>query len=247
MFIDTHCHIHSENYLYSEEAYKRAINNSVEKMINVGTDISDSRRALDWAKTHKASWAAIGVHPHEAKYGVDGLKTMITEDKVIAIGEIGLDYYYHHSDKKAQTQVLEQQIELALEYDLPIIFHIRDAFDDFWPIFYNFRGIKGVLHSFTDTKENADKALTEGLYIGVNGISTFTKDKAQQEVYRTLPLDKIILETDAPYLTPVPYRGRVNEPAYVKEVAEHLSQERSTPVEKVAIQTTHNATHLFQI
>lgn len=248
MYIDTHCHIHSKDYtLGAEEVYTKALQAGVIKMINVGTDFADSVRAVEWAHTHDASWATIGVHPHEAKHGIDGLRALITREKVVAVGEIGLDYYYHHSDTQAQIKVLEQQIELALQYDLPIIFHVRDAFDDFWPVFHNFRGIKGVLHSFTDTMLNAEKALAEGLYIGVNGISTFTKDAAQQEVYRTLPLEKIILETDAPYLTPVPYRGRVNEPAFVKEVAKHLSQEQSTPVEKIASHTTHNATHLFQI
>ena len=244
---DTHCHIHSADYLDGEAAYKRAVDHGVVHMLCVGTGVEDSKRAIAFADTHEGVFTAIGVHPHDTKEGVEQLQTLPHSEKIVAVGEIGLDYYYGHSQPEVQKQALEWQLQLARDRDLPVIFHVREAFDDFWPIFDNFSGIRGVLHSFTDTQENVEKGLTRGLFIGVNGISTFTKVIAQRDMYRQLPLEKILLETDAPYLTPLPYRGKVNEPAYVRMVAEHISTERSTSVEEIATITSHNATHLFQI
>lgn len=244
--IDTHCHIHSADYkLASDEVYQTALNSGVSKMICVGTDVSDSRLAIDFAANHSAAFASIGVHPHEAKHGIDGLKELVNQKKVVAVGEIGLDYFYEHSDKKTQMEVFEAQLQIAADANLPVIFHVREAFDDFWPIVDKFTDIKGVLHSFTDTQANAYKALQRGLYIGINGIATFTKDQNQQDMYKGLPLEKILLETDAPYLTPVPHRGKLNEPVFVREVARYLSTVRSTSVDELALLTTHNATNLF--
>lgn len=172
-----------------------------------------------------------------------------TSPKLVAIGEIGLDYYRNHSSPESQKKILREQIELALKYDLPIIFHVRDAFDDFWPIFDEYQGIRGVLHSFTDTIENAKKGMDRGLYIGLNGISTFTKDDTQKAMYAALPLNKILLETDAPYLTPSPFRGKVevNEPAFVKEIAEHFSAIHQISFDEVVKTTTANARALFKL
>lgn len=166
---------------------------------------------------------------------------------IIGIGEIGLDYYYDHSPRQAQIAALEAQIQLALDYNLPISFHVRDAFDDFWPIFDNFHGIRGVMHSFTDIQSNLDKGFERGLYVGVNGISTFTKDQAQQELYAHIPLQKLLLETDAPFLTPAPFRGKVNSSAYVERVAEHMAHIRGVSLDEVADATTANAKELFGI
>ncbi len=246
--IDTHCHIHSADYkLDSEQVYQNALQSGVEKLICVGTDVADSKLATEFAGGHDGIFASVGVHPHESKHGIDGLKELVSSNKVVAIGEIGLDYFYGHSDRQAQMNVFEQQLQIAQDNDLPVIFHVREAFDDFWPIVDKFPGLRGVLHSFTDTQQNADRAIEHGFYIGINGIATFTKDEVQKELYENLPLDKIILETDAPYLTPVPYRGKLNEPVFVREVARYLSTVRSTSVDELALQTTHNATNLFQI
>lgn len=246
--IDTHCHIHSADYkLDSEIVYQNAQQSGVEKLICVGTDVADSKLAVEFADGHDGVFASVGVHPHESKHGIDGLKELANSDKVVAIGEIGLDYFYEHSDRQTQMNVFEQQLQIAQENNLPVIFHVREAFDDFWPIVDKFPGVRGVLHSFTDTQQNADKAIEHGFYIGINGIATFTKDEVQKELYANLPLNKIILETDAPYLTPVPYRGKLNEPVFVREVARYLSTVRSTSVDELALQTTHNATNLFQI
>jgi TatD DNase family protein len=167
--------------------------------------------------------------------------------KIIGIGECGLDYFYGHSTKEDQEKALRYQIELALEYDLPLVFHVREAFDDFWPIFDSYKGIRGELHSYTDNSANLSKAIERGLYIGVNGIMTFTKNDWQLEVARTIPLDKILLETDSPFLTPAPLRGKVNEPAHVLKVAEFISDLRQIPLSELAQHTTTNARQLFSI
>jgi TatD DNase family protein len=131
---------------------------------------------------------------------------------------------------------------------LPVIFHVREAFDDFWPIFDNYEGkIRGVLHSFTDSQANMEAAIERGLYIGVNGISTFTKDEAQKEMFASIPLDKLLLETDAPFLTPTPFRGKVNEPAFVRQVAEHHAKIRGLSLDEIATATTANAHALFAL
>jgi TatD DNase family protein len=168
-------------------------------------------------------------------------------DKIVAIGEIGLDYFYSHSTKEEQIKALRFQIELALEHNLPIIFHVREAFDDFWPIFDSYKGIRGVLHSFTDTHANLQKALERGLYIGINGITTFTKVPHQLQTAKEVPLQKLLLETDAPFLTPRPLRGTVNEPAHVRLVAEFLAGLRAQTIEDVAANTSHNAQTLFAL
>src|SRR3990167_6454846 len=246
--IDTHCHIHSSDYkLDAEEVYKRALDEGIFKMICVGTSTEDSRLAVDFAAGHNGVFASVGVHPHEAKYGLESIESLLKEKKVVAIGEIGLDYFYSHSEHDIQIDIFEQQLQLAQDNNLPVIFHVREAFDDFWPVLSNFPNTKGVLHSFTDSKENLEKALNFGLYIGVNGISTFTKDANQQAMFASIPLDSLLLETDSPYLTPKSRRGNVNEPVFVREVAEYISTAQSTPVDELAIHTTRNATNLFHI
>jgi TatD DNase family protein len=166
---------------------------------------------------------------------------------VVGVGEIGLDYFYTHSPRETQIKALEEQINLALKYNLPIVFHVREAFDDFWPIFDNFSGIRGELHSFTDSKENLEEGLKRGLFIGVNGISTFTKNDSQKEMFAAIPLEKLVIETDAPFLTPMPFRGKVNEPAFAKNVADFHARVRGLSLEEIAAATTANANALFAL
>lgn len=165
---------------------------------------------------------------------------------VVAVGECGLDYFYNHSNKKDQEKALRFQIELALKNDLPLIFHVRDAFDNFWPIFDSYKNVKGVLHSFTDSETNMHKAIERGLYIGVNGIITFTK-ASQLKMYKNIPLSNLLLETDSPFLTPVPYRGKPNEPANVVLVAHFLAQLKGEKVETIFDASTQNAKTLFRV
>jgi TatD DNase family protein len=249
-FTDTHCHIHEESYEDREAAYQRAMQAGVNRVICVGTDIKTSQEAVKFALTHDNAWAVIGIHPHEAKHEqghIAELRALLHDPmygkKIVGIGEIGLDYFYNHSPREVQITVLKEQIELAKEFNLPISFHVREAFDDFWPIFDTFKGLRGVLHSYTDNLSNLDIAVSKGLYIGVNGISTFAKDK--NDVYSAIPLENVLLETDSPFLTPVPHRGKVNEPAFVTYVAQFIANLQSINLEELSRATERNATNLF--
>lgn len=250
MLIDTHCHIHESGYpLDADKVIERAYANGVGKIICNGGSMQSSREAVAFAASRDNVYATVGVHPHHAKDGLEGFEELVDKSnpKIVAVGEIGLDYHYDNSSREDQIKVLGQQIELALKYDLPMVFHVREAFDDFWPIFDSYSGIRGELHGFTDTIENARKGIERGLYLGVNGISTFTKDKKQQQMYAEIPLNKILLETDAPYLTPVPFRGNVNEPAFVKNVAVFGGESRYISEKAITEATTANAKALFNL
>ena len=248
MLIDTHCHIHESYELPLDEVLLRASEASVNEYICVGTSEESSRLAIKLAGEHQQAYAAIGVHPHDTKDGYKAIETLAgTSTKIVAVGEVGLDYFYTHSPREVQMEALEAQIQIALKHNLPIIFHVREAFDDFWPIFDKYPGIRGELHSFTDSRQNLQMALNRGLYIGVNGISTFTKDETQKDTFDSIPLNRLLLETDAPFLTPAPLRGKVNEPAYVKLVAQYHADRRGISLEEISDATTANARTLFQL
>ena len=227
-------------------------------MLCVGTDVRSSRQAVEFARSHEGCYAIVGIHPHEAKdNNTAEIRELLEEEKartdagedraIVGIGEIGLDYFYEHSPPLSQRRMLREQLQLAVEFALPVSFHIREAFVDFWPIFDEFPDIKGVMHSFTDTRANLKQAMKRGLLVGINGISTFTKDESQQTMFRDLPLQHILLETDAPFLTPRPFRGKMNLPAYVELVAVHQAALKGVTPEEVAHQTTANAEKLFGI
>ncbi|HEX6416498.1 MAG TPA: TatD family hydrolase [Candidatus Saccharimonadales bacterium] len=251
MLIDTHCHIHDESYPHDiAETLQRAAEAGVSHMICVGTNEANSLEGVKFASKYDNITTAVGVHPHDTKDGWAKIAPLFDMDgasKIVAVGEIGLDYFYTHSPRDIQIKALEAQIDLALRHDKPIIFHVREAFDDFWPIFDNFQGVRGELHSFTDTKANMEEALKRGLFIGVNGISTFTKDPVQKEMFASIPLNRMLFETDAPFLTPAPLRGRINEPAFVAYVAERHATLRGIPAEEIASVTAANATALFAL
>ena len=281
--VDTHCHIQSaglkpETGTEAEKVtldkwgkvpertadviIREATEKGVTRMVVVGCDLSDSQLAVHFVQERPETWASIGIHPHEAKRYIGDLdgqaafRALATREKVVAVGECGLDYYYGHSPEKDQAAILKLQMELALEHDLPMIFHVRDALDDFWPIFDSYAGglsaagspkIRGVLHSFTDTRANLDKALERGLYIGVNGIATFARDSKQLDMYKAIPLSNLLLETDAPFLTPSPYRGTICEPYHISVIADFLGGLRNEPVTELAGATTENAASLFNL
>jgi TatD DNase family protein len=248
MLIDTHCHIHEQYELPLDEVLQRASDADVQKYICVGTSEESSRLAISYAEEHVNAYAAIGVHPHESSKGYQAIADLATSSSsIVAIGEIGLDYFYSHSPREVQIEALKSQLQTAADNNLPVIFHVREAFDDFWPIFDSFPSIRGVLHSFTDSAANLQKAIDRGLYIGVNGISTFTKDVSQLEMFDVIPLNALVFETDAPFLTPAPLRGKVNEPAYVRLVAEFHAHRRGLSLEDIAAVTTTNARTLFNL
>jgi len=269
---DSHCHIQSAgspggesstrelwakaDMINPSDIISRANQAGVTRLVCVGCDLEDSKLAVKFAQRHENCWATIGVHPHEAEgylsqTAQSALEGLARESKVVAIGECGLDYFYNHSSAQAQEEVLRLQIELARKHDLPLVFHVREAFDDFWRIFEGYMSadhpLRGVLHSFTDTGSNLERALGHGLFIGVNGIATFTKNAEQLEMYRTVPLEHLLLETDAPFLTPHPYRGKVCEPYHIRTIAEFLAKLRGETIESVAEATTHNARQLFKV
>lgn len=248
MFIDTHCHIHEASYpLDRLEVMARARDEGVGWLLCVGTSVESSHEAVDFATEHRdCVRAVIGVHPHDTKDGY-AIEPLVDHEVVVAIGEIGLDYYYSHSPKEVQIAALRDQLDIAVRHELPVVLHVRDAFDDFWPIFDEYDGnIRGVLHSFTDTKENLDKALARGLFIGVNGISTFTKDPLQQAMFDAIPLHRLLLETDAPFLTPAPFRGKINEPVFVTTIAKYHAERRGITLKELAQHTTTNARALLR-
>ena len=251
-FIDSHCHIHDDQYQFDITAVlKRAEQSGVGTVICVGTDESTSQQAVKLAEEYSNVYAVVGIHPHESENKNQDIAQFMNHPKVVGVGEIGLDYFYGHASRGAQIQTFRQQLSLAIEHNLPVVFHVRDAFDDFWPIFDELtegvKNFKGEIHSFTDNQQNLDKALKRGLYIGVNGIATFTKNEAQKAVFGAIPLDRLLLETDAPYLTPVPFRGKINEPAYILEIAEFIAQNRQLPVAKIAELTLENTKQLFNL
>lgn len=268
---DTHCHIHEavrrttpvydkwhEKEFDADPDRMMADANAagVGYLLCVGTTYEDSKLALEFAENRQNTWVSIGIHPHEAeealqKGHLDAFAGLVNGPKVKAVGECGLDFYYNHSSKAAQIKVLRFQIELALKHNLPLSFHVREAFDDFWPIFESYQGIRGVLHSYTDNLANLERALGHGLYIGVNGIATFTKSAEQSVMYITIPSDRLLFETDAPFLTPNPFRGTMCEPKHVRVTAEFVSELRrpstGESLEQTIAATTTNAFRLFSL
>ena len=253
-FVDTHCHIHFPDYeLDPDEVRSSAEQNGVTRLLCVGCRLSDSRSAVDYAARHENIWASIGLHPHEAdRYVHDHRKlqqfrSLVIRPKVIAVGEIGLDYFYGHSSAENQHKLLRFQLDLAAEHNLPLIFHVREAFDDFWPIFDDYKGLRGVVHSFSATGKELAQILERDLYVGLNGIMTFTKKAEQLDAAKNVPLNRLLLETDAPYLTPVPFRGKICEPRHVVVTAKFLAKLRGESLEDLAVATTQNARRLFKI
>lgn len=278
--IDTHCHIHEiEEALtpvhdkWSNDGVERSAEGvifdansvGVVGLICIGTSLADSKHAVSFAQQHKGVWATIAIHPHDAsKHDLTEVKTVFTnllrvvpiKDKIVGVGECGLDYFYGHSGRDSQLAFLRMHLELAQKFDLPLSFHVRgsqndpgkDAFADFWPIFDEYNAIKplrGVMHSFTDTMLNLSAALKRGLYIGVNGIATFVKSEDQLKTYRAIPNDRLLLETDAPFLTPVPFRGKICEPKHAAITLEFLADLRGQTSEDLAGFVYENSVQLF--
>ncbi len=251
MFTDTHAHIHHPGL--SEDAsdvIARARRSGVNRIISVGCDGEDSARAIALAEQHEAVWATVGLHPHEAHRGPtawQALDILATHPRVVAIGECGLDYYRNSSAPAEQELAFRYQIELAHRLDLPMSFHIRDAFDDFFKIIDTYPGTRGVVHCFTSTPEHAAAAVERGFYIALNGIMTFTKDDSQLKAAQLVPLDHLLLETDCPFLAPTPKRGSVNEPVNIPLIASFLADLRGESVEVIQNATSANAEKLFKL
>ncbi|HSX43831.1 MAG TPA: TatD family hydrolase [Candidatus Saccharimonadales bacterium] len=260
-FVDTHCHIHFPDYeLDPEEVITSATEAGVMRLICVGCTLPDSKLAVKMAAQHDNIWASIGLHPHEgSEYVHDDIALqqfhdLASKPKVVAIGETGLDYYYNHSTKEDQQKLLRFQLDMAVEHDLPVIFHLRGAkddenqvYDDFFALYGQYKGLRGVIHSFSTNRRVLDKILEYGLYVGLNGIMTFSKNADQLAAAKAIPLEKLLLETDAPFLTPAPHRGKICEPKYVGVTAEFLAKLRGESLANLAAATTANAQGLFKL
>lgn len=253
-FIDTHCHLQFDRLVSrTDEVLKNAQAAGVTRFICVGTTVNDSQKAIDMAAAHSNVWASVGAHPHdgkdffEQKDNIARLKDLLTKPRVVAVGEIGLDFYKNYSPKAEQEKLLRLQIEIGIPTGLPFIFHVRDAFVDFWRIFDSYPKLGGVVHSFSATAKELDETLSRGLYIALNGIMTFTHDQAQLETAKKVPKDKLLLETDAPFLTPKAQRGSVCEPKHIRDIAGFLAELRNEPIDEMASYTTANARKLFVI
>ncbi len=247
--IDTHAHLDSSDYNADRAAViARAFAEHI-GVITVGVDLPSSREAVRLAERHRAIWAGIGVHPHEAKTfdkKVErGLRELAQQKKVVAIGEIGLDYYRNLSPRPVQREVFIEQIELANELNLPVIIHNRESTTDMLGILRVHRPKHGVVHSFLGDLTLAQEFMALGLYLGIGGPLTFPKNEVLRQAVKDIPLDRILVETDCPYLTPVPHRGRRNEPIYVRYVVEEISRIKEIPLQEVSVVTTNNALTLF--
>ncbi len=256
MFFDSHCHLHNEKFDRSRhEVLLSMKKNRVTRAVTIGCDIDSSRRAQALTQVHDELYSSAGIHPHEAQH-VDShylseLATILAGPKVVAVGECGLDYYYEHSDRERQKRVFKEQLELASQVNMPVVIHVRDAWDDALAILKiaakGIRNISGILHCFTGSQKEADACLDLGLHISIPGIITFKNAGELRDVVRCIPDERLLIETDAPYLAPVPYRGKRNEPGFIHATAEHVAQLRGVSLEELATLTDTNAKRLFNM
>ncbi|OGP15140.1 MAG: hypothetical protein A3I75_01645 [Deltaproteobacteria bacterium RIFCSPLOWO2_02_FULL_50_16] len=257
MLIDTHAHLTFSDFDGDREAVlTRAHEAGVHSLIVIGSGhgLEINRKALDLAERQKNIWATVGIHPHEAQEADEtyweALHSLISHEKIVAMGEMGLDYYYGKENKPQQQTLLRRQIRMAHESKLPIVIHCRDAEKDMQQILKEEGAEKvgGILHCFTGTRAFAEAMIEENFLISFSGIITFDKKVHDlQETAKALPLEKILVETDCPYLAPPPFRGKRNEPAYVVKIAEKIALLKNVSLEEVAQQTTQNAYKLFRI
>lgn len=255
MLFDSHAHLNDERFDDDrEELIKSLKENKVEFVVNPGADIETSISAIKLSNQYDFIYAAVGVHPHDVGNldddAIDTLRKLAVEnDKVVAIGEIGLDYYYENSPKDVQKEWFKKQIELANELKLPIIIHDRDAHGDTFEIIKNTKSkdIGCVLHCYSGNVELAREYVKMGCYISIPGTVTFKNNKKTREVAKEIPLEYLLIETDSPYMAPEPHRGKRNDPSLVQFVADKIAQEKGISYETVCKATKENAKKLFNI
>jgi len=254
MIFDTHAHYDDEAFDEDrEELIKKLYEGNIKKIVNIGADLDSSKRSADLALKYDFIYAAVGVHPDDASQindeGLETLKKLTGNPKVKAIGEIGLDYYWNKDNSKEQKEAFIRQIELAKEVDLPIVVHSREAAKDTMDILesVNIKEIGGVLHCFSYSPEIALKACGLGLYIGIGGVVTFKNAKKLKETVKILPLEKIVLETDSPYLAPDPLRGKRNCSLYLEYVVKTIAALKGIEEKEIMRKTYENACRLYRL
>ena len=254
MLVDSHCHLDYNDFEEDfEEILQHAKENGVTAMLNAGNNIGELDKQLTLSEKYPFIYTAVGVHPHNAAE-YENIKAQdfidqTTHKKVVAIGECGLDYYYDYAPKDLQIKIFREQIIAAQETGLPLIIHTRDADDDTISLLkemYEQKKFTGEIHCFSSSKKLADFALSIGFYISASGILTFNKSQEIREIFADIPLDRLLVETDAPFLAPIPKRGRRNEPAFVKYTAERLAQIKDIPFDELAQITSDNFYRLFR-
>ncbi len=256
MFIDTHCHVNSRYFGEdSDAAVTRARDAGVSTIVTIGCGptVDDCRDVLAFAKARDGVFATVGIHPHEADSVDDSvlsdIATLAADSRVVAVGETGLDYHYDHSERGAQARSFRGHFEIAREVGKPLVIHNRESDEDCIAIMREERAgeVGGVVHCFTSGWELARVAVDAGFYIGFTGIVSFRSAENVRDVLRRVPLDRIVIETDSPYLAPTPYRGKKNEPAYVVHVAAAVAETLGMSVDAVAELTTANARRLYRL
>jgi TatD DNase family protein len=258
MLIDTHTHLDDPRYDSDREAMiRRAKEAGIEAMITIGCDLTTSRAAVDLTDRYEFVYASVGVHPHEVKHvedhWYDEFRTLAKNRKVVAYGEIGLDYHYNNSPPEDQRRRFREQVRLAKELRLPLVIHTREAQEDTIQILKEEQAseVGGVLHCFSGDAWLANDALDLGFYLSFSGILTFQNATMLRDIAKTVPADRLLIETDCPYLTPVPHRGKRNEPAFVKHVADQLASllpgDPQQSIQDIARLTSENARRLFRI
>ncbi len=246
-FTDSHCHVHDARMPGgSTAAIQAARDAGVDTMISVGCDRQTSIAAIAVAHDHDGVWATVGLHPHDAINGVETIVDLIEHPNVVAIGETGLDYYYDHSPRDLQKRAFASQIQLAHQHRLPLVIHTRDAWEDTFDLL----AAEGtppqtVFHCFTGGPDEARRCLDVGAFVSFSGIVTFRTAADVQAAAQLVPIDRLLIETDAPYLAPIPHRGRTNQPAWVPAVAQFIADLRSVPLSTIATATRTNAMLAF--
>lgn len=249
LITDTHAHYDNKRFEGQyDELFKALKLNGVDKTINCSCDIESSKKCLELSKKYSICYTAVGYHPSnlpkKEEINLSKIKELAGEEKVVAIGEIGLDYYWHQDNKELQKEVFCKQIDLSKELNLPVIIHDRDAHADTLEILKQ-KKPKGVVHCFSGSTGMAEEIIKLGLYIGIGGVLTFKNAKRLLEVANFIPLDKILLETDAPYMAPEPHRGKTNNSALILYVANRLAEIKGLPTEEILKKTHQNAQTLF--
>ncbi|NBN89069.1 MAG: TatD family deoxyribonuclease [Actinobacteria bacterium] len=247
MWTDTHCHLEDNRMdLGTEAAVRAARDAGVSTMITIGCDADTSRAAIAVAAQHPEVWATVGLHPHEAQHGTDQLLPFIDQPRVIAIGECGLDYYYEHSDRPSQRRAFAEQIALAHQHELTLVVHTRDAWDETLDIL-DAEGVptNTVMHCFSGGPEHAKLCLDRGMFLSFSGIVTFKNAADLRDAALMCPEDRLLVETDSPYLAPVPHRGKQNQPAFVAVVGNAIAKLRNVAPEHLAEATSRNARRAF--
>ena len=254
MLIDTHAHIDMDNFQDRfEEVLKTAKDYGVEKIVIPGVEPSGFARILSLCEKYENIYGAVGIHPEDVNSYDENSENLIREylkhEKIIAVGEIGLDYYWDKTQTEKQKEIFEKQILIAKEAKKPVLVHDREAHFDTFEILKKTQAaeVGVVMHCFSGSVEFAKQCIKEGFYIALGGVTTFKNAKKTKEVAKEIPLDRMLLETDSPYITPVPYRGKENQPAYVKFVAQEIAKLREITFEEVVSATTDNAKKLLKI